>query len=219
MKRSLLKMTSAFLLIILSIPTIFATSIDTSSKAVTVGTVENTNDVIYDVQIEWGSMVFDFVKTDGELEHEEYFWKRRDGGGSAVDVINMSSVPVKAEIAFTPNIRDVIGTFNGGSTYTELYSLVNEKPSEWETLDVRHCEFIDGEMIPVVDGTEFVPGKYYIKNGAGGNGLSDGYIPGMTDIDGEIEISSISWLLSLEGGSLSEVRPGATIGTVTVTIS
>jgi len=219
MKRSLLKITSMFLLIVLCIPNIFATNLDSSSKIVTVGTVEDTDEVIYDVQIEWGNMIFDFIKTDGELEHETYFWKARSGYESSVTVTNMSSVAIKAEASFTPSMREVIGNMECYGMGTQLYSLANEKPEGWEEVETRYYEFVDGKMIPLEDGTEFVPGKFYFLNGAGGNGLSFGDIPGMTNIDGQIEINSKTWRLSLEGGSLSEIRPGATIGIVTVTLS
>ena len=41
----------------------------------------------------------------------------------------------------------------------------------------------------------------------------------MQDYEGIIWIDTLTWVLYLEGGSLSDIRPGATIGTLTVTLS
>lgn len=224
MKRSIKLVVCMLLVATIALPSVFATGLGTSSSIVKVGTVDNT-DVVYDVDIEWGSLVYNLVLVENEnnIPSTYYSWEPEEEGVSdTIKIYNRSNAMVHADITFASTMPDVSGSFSG-STFNTVLAILTEKPDDWDTGYYQSRNGETYEFTKVAEGTEFEPNKYWGFAGAGGEDES-GDIPGVsTDIlvDGRESITLPAYWgqLSLYGGDVSNVRPGATIGTLTVTIS
>lgn len=219
MKKSLLKIVSVFMIVMLCLPCVFATDLGTTSKIVKVGTVDTT-DVVYDVDIEWGSLVYDFVKTE-EAGQATYKWQAADIEDTRVVITNKSKALVNVDVLFSSNISGVSGYMN--DTYSGMsacvYSLLQEEPSNWDTETFYQKEDGTYNFTEVEKGTSFEANKYYVPTGGGG-GVFTSQLSGVTeDINNNIAISSALWSLELHGGSINEVKAGQMLGTLTVTLS
>lgn len=222
MKKSIKLVICMLLVATIALPSVFATGLGTSSSIVKVGTVDNT-DVNYNVDIEWGSLVYNLVKFEPEYGDSYYKWEPEEENVSdTIRIYNRSTAMVHADVTFGAAMYNVSGHFSG-ATSNGVYAILTEKPEDWET--GYYCQINEEtyEVTEVPDGTEFEANKYWQGVGAGGEDES-GDIPGVsieTWVDGREAITLPSYWgqLSLYGGDVSSVRPGATIGTLTVTIS
>lgn len=213
MKRSIKLVVCMLLVATIALPSVFATGLGTSSSIVKVGTVDTT-DVNYNVHVEWGSLVYNFVKSENG---EYYVWEPEYELANRVTITNNSNIIVNAKIEFTSSIPSVIG-MKETNLAASSYELLNEEPEDFSTGDYYKIDEHGGFVKLGIPET-FEVDKYYSKQGAGAGPALDGNIPAVTEVDGMTSVSVLECDLILEGGSLSDVRPGATIGTVTVTLS
>lgn len=224
MKRSIKLVACMLLVAIIALPSVFATGLGTSSSLVKVGTVDTT-DVSYNVDIEWGSFIYNLVLVENEnnIPSTYYAWEPEEEGISdTVTIYNRSTAMIHADVTFASAMHNVSGDFSG-ATFNGVYAKVMEKPDDWETGYYYSINEETFECTKVPEGTEFEANKYWHGVGAGGEDES-GDIPGVSTeiwVDGSEAITLPSYWgqLSLYGGDASTVRPGATIGTLTVTIS
>ncbi len=219
MKRSIKLVICMLLVATIALPTVFATGLGESSKIVKVGTVDNT-DVNYNVDIKWGSLVYNFVKSN-DSSIGEYIWEPEKTNADVVEITNYSNVIINADVEFTSSMANVIGfedTDYCGIAGSE-YQILTEEPEDFNT-ETYYVRDEEGRFVEKGENTTFEADKYYKWIGAGGGPSENRDIPSCTtNLDGVVHVSSLMWKLKLEGGSLTDVRPGATIGTVTVTLS
>ncbi len=220
MKRSIKLVVCMLLVATIALPSVFATGLGTSSSIVKVGIVDDT-DVNYDIDIEWGSLVYDFVKVEDEHGDEYYDWEPESEMADYITITNKSNVIVKADVNFTSAIPTVIGFMDDSRSglWGGEYKLLSEEPEDFSTGTYFELNE-NGMLVEISENTVFEADKYYEWYAAGGAPYpSSGEIPAMYAYDDILSITGITYVLKLEGGSLSNVRPGATIGTVTVTLS
>lgn len=214
MKRSIKLVVCMLLVATIALPSVFATGLGTSSSLVKVGTVDTT-DVNYNVDIEWGSLVYNFVKSENG---EYYVWEPEEEWISdRVTITNNSNIIVNAKVEFTSAIANVVGMTEMSLAGT-LYSLLTEEPEDFATGDYYKLND-DGGFVKIDGNETFEEDKYYEWQGGGAGPSLDGNIPAASEFEGMPQRMSLECDLTLEGGSLSDVRPGATIGTLTVTLS
>ena len=218
MKRTLKVLSCLLMVTVLSVPSLFAAGLGTTSNIVKVGSVDN-DDIIYDVDIEWGNLVYDFVKKDDGHGNEYYGWEVNEASGDTIHITNKSNVIVNANIEFNSSIPNVYGYMDSERSCksSNAYFLLDEEPEDFNTTDYYEMNS-DGDFVKIDNTTTFEANKYYSR-GFGMGPYTDNNIPAKTNSDGTVEIYTYSYVLKLEGGSLSDVRPGATIGTVTLTLS
>lgn len=218
MKRSIKLVVCMLLIATIALPSVFATGLGTSSSIVKVGTVDTT-DVNYNVDIEWGSLVYNFIKSENG---EYYVWEAEEEFVSdRVTITNNSNVIVNADVKFTSAIANVNGFKNEDASglVGRAYALLSEKPEDFETGEYYEMDE-DRNFVLINVNTEFEADRYYEMAGLGGGPSENPCdIPAISYEGTEIWVSAYEWVLTLEGGSLSDVRPGATIGAVTVTLS
>lgn len=201
---------------VLVLPSVFATGLGTSSKLVKVGAVDTTG-VVYDVDVKWGNMIFDYVKADNS---EEYIWKTDSVADRAVTVTNQSNVAVNAEFTFASSITGVVGMMDTEQSGMGciVYSELETQPEDWSTGEYYEKQDESYSFVEKSQATLFEANKYYDVTGAGG-GPFQNQLPGVVEDQNGISVCEASWVLELCGGSLSDIRPGATVGTLTITLS
>ena len=223
MKRGLKVFVSLLLVAVIAIPSILATELGTSSKTVKVGTVDTIDN--YDVDIEWGNMIFNFVEKKDNKGDSYYVWEpESDGTGDTVNsgyikVDNYSTTIVNLDISFESSMVNVSGTIEG-NIVNETLTLLDTEPDDWgESLEIYCKDENSNRFIKVEDNVSFEPEKYYIILGTGENNF-EGIIPGMQFLyDTDAIHSAYIGNLTLIDGNIENVTEGATIGTVTVTLS
>lgn len=214
MKRSIKLVVCMLLVATIALPSVFATGLGSSSSLVKVGTVDTT-DVNYNVDIEWGSLVYNFVQSDNG---EYYVWEpEEEWFSNRVSITNNSNIIVNAKVEFTSAISNVIGMIESNLAGA-MYSVLTEEPEDFAT-GYYYTMNEEGRFVRINGEETFEADKYYEILGGGAAPSLDGNIPAVDEFDGMPVIMTLEADLTLEGGSLSDVRPGATIGTLTVTIS
>ena len=220
MKKEIKLVACLLMLVVVTVPSIFATGLGTSSSIVKVGTIDNSS-VVYNVDIEWGNLVYDFVQNGGPDSTISHVFEIAEPGEDKISITNYSNVVVNANVQFSSNVPSVIGYMDPirSSIGGKMYSILEEEPEDFATGNYYEKKE-NNEIVLIPQGTEFEANKYYKVNGAGsGYYPESGDIPAYKEENGDIFVETLEYVLSLEGGSLSEMRPGATIGVVTVTLT
>jgi len=180
----------------------------TSSKKVTVGEVGGFSytkqETIYDVEISWGDMIFNYVTKEYPDGQKYYDWEPNrvcteenpnvmDSG--SVTVTNKSTVAVNMDVLFTSNMQYVTGIQNDRYSYRaeQGYKALSEMPEDWTTGTYYVKEDDTYNFTAIPEGTEFIAGEYYEIYGMGAAPYTSSEIAGVTeDYEGIIYLESLT---------------------------
>lgn len=192
----------------------------TTTKNLIVGEVSG-DELVYDIDIEWGNLEFDFSNKKGELEYGEYRWDT--SSGHTIKVTNRSTIGVKAVATFKSVIDGVTCDITSQDT-SESYTLLTEEPSDFSTsYFTYYSKEPDRNLFNKLDigrgNVPFEENKYYKQTNSEVLSESSDLIKGVVVDNGTTTINEKMFYLALKGGSVSDVTPGAVIGTITVALS